>query len=280
MINYSAKAYQIQIYFHPEDDKMKICWDAQKFFDVLNSIGISNIYENTDDKWFLYIHEFKEDKSFIWGSFKGAYYGETRNLLDRKTLKERSKWKTPTEGVKQEVHFVIRKKDGYCLIEHFPHCEFGSNRIMMYFSEKTSLVREVSFEKLITSGFIEHIEKMPKIASLQVRLRVKNIIDGQSQSTDSLQRSIDDTEAEYLTLRLSGKRGKSGGLAKRAVKTFLEPFISDRKLLVSARAEGTKNGYRSIISLDGFQEKYDLKSITDVSIFEEMKEIINNRSLI
>lgn len=279
MSKHSAKAYQLQIYFLPEEDTMKIAWDSDKFLEILEALSTAANYDNPESKWFLYLDFHNKDDNYIWGAFKGAYYGETRNLLDQ-ARKERKKWKKPTEGVNQEVLFVIRKKDGYCLLEHFPHCDFGVSNFSQYFSEMTDSVREISFEKLIQDGFIEQIKKMPKLSAIQIRVRVKNVIEGQAQVFSNLQDDIGDTGTEYVTLRLTGKRGKYGGLNIGAINDLINPFIGDRKVIVSARAEGTFGGHRSIINLDGFQEKYDLDTESRTEMIEEMKGIILDRATI
>ncbi|HBV87063.1 MAG TPA: hypothetical protein DEF42_10520 [Desulfosporosinus sp.] len=281
MSKHSVKAYQLQLYFHPEEGslKMRVAWDSAKFIEILENLSTASNYDDLENKWFLYLDFYNKDDLYIWGAFKGAYYGETRNLLDQ-ARKERKKWKKPTEGVNQEVHFVIRKKDGYCLLEHFPHCDFGVSNFSRYFSEMTDAVREVSFEKLIQDGFVEQIKKMPKLSAIQIRVRTKNIIEGQAQVFNNLQADIGDTDTEYVTLRLTGKRGKHGGLNIGAVKDLIHPFIGDRKVIVSARAEGTVAGHRSIITLDGFQEKYNLDAVTRNMMIEEMKVIIQERATI
>ena len=245
--------------------------------EILVTLSSAVNYNNLENKWFLYLDFYDKDDHYIWGAFKGAYYGETRNLLDQ-ARKERKKWKKPTEGVNQDVHFVIRKKDGYCLLEHYPHCDFGISNFSQYFSEMTNLVREIAFEKLIQAGFIEQLKKMPKLSALQIRVRVKNIIEGQSQVFNNLQDDISDTGTEYVTLRLVGKRGKDGGLQFGAIKALIDPFIGDRKVIVSARAEGTSGGHRSIINLDGFQEKYELDTETRIGMIDEMKAVIKKRA--
>lgn len=279
MTKHSAKAYQLQLYFHPEEgtNNMKVIWDSDKFIEILATLATAANYDNLDSKWFLYLDFHDKDDHYIWGAFKGAYYGETRNLLDQ-ARKERRKWKKPTEGVNQEVHFVIRKKDGYCLLEHFPHCDFGISNFTQYFSEMTDAVREISFEKLIQEGFIEQIKTMPKLSAIQIRVRVKNIIEGQAQVFNNLQQDISDTDTEFVTLRLTGKRGENGGLSFGGIKDLISPFIGDRKVIVSARAEGTFGGHRSIITLDGFQEKYELDTETRIGMISEMKAVIEKRA--
>lgn len=258
-INFSA--FQIDIHFllkNAKGESDAITWSGdfiQRLFQHISSINKLDRKMNVKDQWFLVLEDIKWDDKYVYGYFKSAEYGRKRKLIHVDTLNTRDNPKDKREGEEDYTHFLIRKSDGFMLLQG--HIKLTRARVDEYIEKYAgNFIKKNNYEyinicSLVGLELIDELKKLDKIKSTVIEVSAKEK-SHENEFIQEIQEEIDNVYATHVTLDFKAKYQR-GGLGK------MIPFIQKykgQKGITSIKIVGDQDGAERRINVDSYSERY------------------------
>ncbi|PFC31692.1 hypothetical protein [Bacillus thuringiensis] len=256
-------AYQIDIqYIKKSDnqraDEIKNTWDHKFMYELLtniNHIEASKKKYAVSDEWFMILNEVKEDEHNIYGNFKCADYGKVADLIHADTLQSRLNPKKLREGEENLVHFLIRKKDGFMLLQY--DAKLTRAKLQSYLEKLGKDVigssKYFSFNicTLLSLDFIEDLKKLDTVKSTLIEITSKTESD-ENEFIREMQGEMGELEATHVSLEFKARRVKEG---LQAVVPFIKKFRG-QKGVTSIKVVGDQKGAEKKININTSHETF------------------------
>ena len=259
----SFSAYQIDVQYIQKSnsgkaDTIKDTWDAKFFGKLLGEIYTRDNSAKkfvVSDEWFMLLSDLQEDEHTIYGNFKCAEYGRVANLIHADTLKSRTNPKKMREGEEDHVHFMIRKKDGFVLLQY--NIKLNRSKLQDYLDRhgKNTLMNSsyCSFNicSLLSVDFIEDLKKLDKVKSTKIEITSK-VDTGENEFIREMQGEMEELEATHVSLEFKAKRVKDG---LQSIVPYINKFRGQRGV-TSIKVIGEQKGAEKSINIDKSHEIY------------------------
>lgn len=216
-----AYAYEVEFNKKPEGDKKKSTkvWNAEIFVDLINEVfgkeKVERALRGEENEWVMVLDELIHDDKYIMGKFKSTRYGYKTPLLHGINLTERENPREREEGEQQNTHFLIRKVDGFLLVETGYQHIVTRGKIEDYLSVhgenvlNTNNLLSVNVGTLLSEDFFEEISKLTRVREAHIEIRTKEA-SGMSTPFQELMGEADKLKGNAVRLIVKAVRDKTG----------------------------------------------------------------------
>ncbi|NOU68405.1 hypothetical protein GC096_30725 [Paenibacillus sp. LMG 31461] len=287
----SFNAYQIDLHYQMkkkniEYDEFK--WESIIFFDVLEKINSLNMQAKTKrygDSWLMHLDHLEEDEHFIFGRMSSAEYGTTGELIHADNLTKRPNPKQTREGETELTYFLIRKSDGFLLLQS--NMKLHRARFEEYIEElgKDSIAGHnltyIQICTLVNDSFFESIRQLNTVNKIEIEVTAVDAQAFENEAVRALQRDADRTSATNVNLVFQAKHKREG--LKKVVPLLID--YKDKQGVTKIVVRGKLAGAEKVIKMDDSQERFKKKVAVDTnnqpmlsSVELVLKEIASQRS--
>lgn len=265
-------------------------WDYQFVYQLFHTIFDNEALArkmNVNDEWFVLLNDLQQDQNYIYGNFKSASYGTKSKLVHADTLATRENPKDKREGEETYTHFIIRKEDGFMLLQTTEK-RMSRSRIQSYLTKygedfiKKSKYNDINICSLISVDLINDIKNLDKVKSTILEISAEEKSD-ENEFILELQDEIDTIKGTHVTLEFKAKYSREG-------LSSMIPFIQrykGQKGVTSIKVLGEQAGAERTFNVDSYNEKYRPAVKVDgnnnpisENVYEKIKEICKSRHLL
>ena len=279
----------------------EIAWNRQYLLDMLSQISRLQLPDkkHAEDDWGMFLdsystlvangHSCKFD--FLQIVFCSTRVGFRSPLLDLATMQSRPNPKNPFESETFKTHVCIRMNDGLTMIEGYGLNVVTANRISSYFQKKAVAVyqqhhlTDVQFHPIVSKEFLDAIDNFNTISTIDIQVRTASEANslGSTDAIDCLAAMSEPVAANKVrvVLQREGPGARVQGLAKEAIRPFVEKFMNRPNQLREATIKGQpKAGKSDTIRFSGIEErqyrKYDKNLLGEIQSDEIFADMIKS----
>ncbi|WP_026678176.1 hypothetical protein [Fictibacillus gelatini] len=289
-LHYIKQTNKLRLGKKVKNDEYAITWDFQFVYRLLKTIFDEEPLArkmNVKDEWFTLLDDLQQDEKYIYGKFKSAAYGTKANLIHADTLESRENPKDKREGEEMYTHFLIRKEDGFMLLQS-TDVRMGRSKVQTYlekFGSETisaSKYTDLNICSLVSSNLLEDIKKLDKVKSTIIEISTKEKSD-ENEFIQELQEETDSIYGTHVLLEFKARYAREG-LGK------MIPFIQKykgQKGVTAIKVVGEQSGSDRTFNVDSYSERYRpaIKVDTNNSpisddLYDKIKKIGDDRDLL
>lgn len=257
--------------------------------------------KSPDAEWLMYIDNAKfikkgldNPEDCIRGFFYSTSDGLRTALIDINTLTKAKNQKKPGQNELRKTHFYIRMSDGLFLLDSYGGNIVTNARIEAYISHfagtvlKGSNIIRLSFETLLSQGFIDKLNNFEVITLAHLRVKVGSADTyDKSDAMGHMQDEAKVVRASQIEINIAHPRAKKEGLLPIPLAKLLQKFMNRDGILSGTIKGKPLPGYQSTLKLKGAEEKYPDRFEVDAEgevltepLFEYMAKLSTGRKLL
>ncbi|KYD03491.1 hypothetical protein B4102_3409 [Heyndrickxia sporothermodurans] len=297
----SFSAYQFDLHYIKQKTKMRlgkkvsedvyaIEWSFKFVYELLKEIFDNEAVGrkmNINDEWFMLLDDLQQDDKFIYGKFKSAAYGTKNNLVHADTLESRENPKDKREGEESHTHFLIRKEDGFMLLQT-TDIKMSRSKVQNYiekYGEESiaySKYTDINICSLVNLDLLDEIKKLDKINATVIEINAKEKSD-ENEFVQDLQDEIESIQGTHVTLEFKARYSREG---LGAMIPFIQKY-KGQKGVTSIKVIGEQSGSSRSFNVDSYSERYRPTVKIDANnspisedVYDKIKNIGVNRDLL
>jgi hypothetical protein len=251
--------------------------------------------------WIMYLNDvkflkknFDNPEACIKGYFYSTTDGLRTSLIDINTLAKEQNQKKPGQNELRKTHFYIRMSDGLFLLDSYSSNVATNSRIetyILHFAKdiltKNKIIR-LSFEKLLSQGFIDKLNNFEVINLAQLRVKIGPEL--KYDKTDAMGHMQDDAKvvrASQVDITLSYPRTRKEGMLPVPLANLLKKYMNRDGIIAGTIKGKPLPGNQPILKFKGAEEKYSKRFEVDAEgevltevIFEHMLKLSIDREML
>lgn len=277
-------AYQIDLHYIVKRlgvEYDSILWDPQIMEEILTHIYSLPLADKTKkiQDWLTYLDYLDSDEQFIFGRFLSAEYGTVGELIHSVTLTTRPNPKHIQEGEVQYTYFLIRKLDGFLLIQG--DRRLTRSKVVEYIKEfgeqimKKHNLTFIEISPLMANSFFDELNKLDKVDKIWVEISEKEVKADENLVVQSLRDDAVEINAKKIRLEFSAYYDRNGLLWTTRFFNKYKGSPGVTNIVIRGKVGRAER----FLNLESSQEKYKQRIEVDKNnqlIMRSVEEVLKN----